>query len=79
MSKKSKLIEQANKRLLNEDLPPTIHFSEHEVLNMMCELIDYNMSGKEEMPEKLVKVFQEGLKSKGRSLETPNTPPGAMM
>jgi hypothetical protein len=45
MSTKKRLIEVANKRLLNEDLPPPITFSEHEALGMLCDLIDYDLGG----------------------------------
>lgn len=79
MSTKKRLIEAANKRLLNESLPPPVNFTEHETLKMMCDLIDYDMSGEEEMPPKLVKVFQDGLRSKGRNLNPPDIPDGAMM
>ena len=43
------------------------------------ELIDYDLGGKEEMPTKLVKVFQEALKKKGRNVNPPNVSDGAMM
>lgn len=79
MSTKKRIIERANKRLLNEDVPPPVNFNEHEVLGLLCELIDYDLGGKQEMPTKLVKVFQEALKKKGRNLTPPNPPPGAMM
>ena len=83
MSTKKRLIEAANKRLLNEDLPPLINFTEHEVLKMMCDLIDYDLGGKEEMPEKLINIFQDALRKKGRYLPKdgsgPNVPDGAMM
>lgn len=79
MGTKKRLIEAANKRLLNESLPPPVNFTEQEVLKMMCDLIGYDMGGKEEMPPKMVKVFQDGLRSKGRNLNPPNPPKGAMM
>jgi hypothetical protein len=79
MSTKKRIIERANKRLLNEDVPPPVNFNQYEVLDLLCELIDYDLGGKQEMPTKLVKVFQEALKKKGRNLTPPNTPLGAMM
>ncbi len=79
MSTKKKLIEKANKRLLNEDVQPPVNFTEHEVLGLLCELIDYNLGGEKEMPPKLVKVFQDALKKKGRNINPPNVPDGAYM
>ena len=80
MSTKRRLIEVANKRLLNEDVPPPINFTEHEVLTMMCDLIDYDLGGKEEMPEKLVNIFQNALRKKGRHIpENPEPDPPGMM
>lgn len=79
MGTKKLIIERANKRFLNEDLPPPVNFTEHEVLSMLCELIDYDLSGEKEMPNKLIEVFQTGLKKKGRNLNPPNVPDGAMM
>jgi len=83
MSTKRKLIEQANRRLLNESLPPMVHFTEHEALAMMCDLIDYDMGGGAEYPEKLKLIFQDALRKKGRHLPKdgsgPNVPDGAMM
>lgn len=79
MNTRARIIENANKRLLMEDLPPTIYFSEHEVLKMMCDLIDYDLGGKEEIPPKLLKIFQDGLKAKGRNLDVSKVPDGAMM
>jgi len=80
MSTKKRLIEVANKRLLNESLPSPVTFTEHEVLGMLCDLIDYDLGGKEEMPPQLIKVFQDGLRKKGRNLDGPNnTPDGAYM
>ncbi len=79
MSTKQRIIERANKRLLNEDMPPPLNFNEHEVLGILCELIDYDLGGKEDMPSKLVEVFQKALKKKGRNLTPPNPPLGAMM
>ena len=80
MSTKRKLIEQANRRLLNEDVPPPITFTEHETLKMMCELIDYDLGGKPEMPEKLIEIFQDGLRKKGRYIpENPEPDPPGMM
>jgi len=78
MSKKT-AINKANKRLLNESLPAPVNFNEHEVLGLLCELIDYDLGGKEEMPDNLIKVFQTALKKKGRNLNPPNVPDGAMM
>ena len=52
MGTKKLMIERANKRLINEGLPPTVMFTEHEVLMMMCDLIDYSLGGSEEIPEK---------------------------
>lgn len=80
MSTKKRLIEAANKRLLNEHLPAPVHFTEHEVLSMMCELIDYEPSSQEEMPEKLKTIFQDALRKKGRNLDgSSNVPDGAIM
>lgn len=80
MSTKKRLIEAANKRLLNESLPPTINFTEHEVLAMMCDLVGYDLGGEEEFPERLLKIFQDGLREKGRNFDAPNNvPDGAMM
>ena len=80
MSTKTRLIEAANKRLLSESLPPTIHFTEHETLAMMCDLIGYVLGGEEEIPENLKRIFQDGLRKKGRNLDgPPNVPDGAMM
>ena len=78
MSTKKRLLENINKKInmVNESLPPTIMFTEHETLKMLCELIDYDLSGKEEMPSKLIEVFQNGLKKKGRSFNN-DTPKGA--
>lgn len=64
MSTKKRLIEAANKRLLNESLPAPVTFSEIETLNMMCELIGYDRSGEAEMPEKLIEIFQNGLRKR---------------
>lgn len=79
MGTKKRLIERANKRLLNEGIQPPVSFNEHEVFGLLCELIDYDLSGEKEMPDKLVKVFQSALKKKGRNLNPPNVPDGAMM
>lgn len=79
MSIKKRIIERVNKRLLNENVPPPVNFNDHEVLELLCELIDYDLGGKEEMPTKLVKVFQEALKKKGRNVNPPNVSDGAMM
>lgn len=79
MNTKKLMMERANKRLLNEDVPPPINFTEHEVLVLLCKLIDYDLGGKEEIPSKLVNIYQEALKKKGRNLTPPNPPDGAMM
>lgn len=79
MSTKKRIIEAANKKLLNEDIQAPLSFNEYEVLGLLCELIDYDLGGKEEMPDKLIKVFQEALIKKGRNLNPPNVPDGAMM
>jgi len=78
MSTKKRMLERINKKMdmVNESLPPQIMFTEHETLKMLCELIDYDLSGEKEMPNKLTKVFQDALKKKGRSFDN-NTPEGA--
>lgn len=78
MSTKKRILEKINKKMdmVNESLPPTIMFTEHETLKMLCELIDYDLDGNEEMPSKLIEIFQDGLKKKGRSFNN-NTPKGA--
>ena len=78
MGTKKRLLENINKKMdmVNESLPPTIMFTEHETLKMLCELIDYDLGGKEEMPCKLIKIFQDNLKKKGRSFNN-NAPKGA--
>jgi hypothetical protein len=78
MSTKKRILENINKKMdmVNESLPPTIMFTEHETLKMLCELIDYDLSGKEEMPSKLIEIFQNNLKKKGRNFNH-NTPEGA--
>ena len=78
MSTKKRILENINKKMdmINESLPPTIMFTEHETLKMLCELIDYDLGGKEEMPSKLIEIFQNGLKKKGRNFNH-NTPEGA--
>ena len=78
MSTKKRILENINKKMdmVNESLPPTIMFTEHETLKMLCELIDYDLGGKEEMPSKLIEIFQNGLKKKGRNFNH-NTPEGA--
>jgi hypothetical protein len=78
MSTKKRLLENINKKMdmVNESLPPTIMFTEHETLKMLCELIDYDLGGEEEIPSKLIEIFQDGLKKKGRNFNN-NTPEGA--
>ena len=62
--------------MVNESLPPTIMFTEHETLKMLCELVDYDLGGEKEMPSKLIEIFQKNLKKKGRNFNH-NTPEGA--
>jgi hypothetical protein len=60
MSTKAKAIENANKRLLTESLPPPVHFSDGEVFGMFWEAFGENT------PEELIKAFQNALKKKCR-------------
>ena len=78
MSTKKRILENINKKMdmINESLPPTIMFTEHEALKMLCELIDYDLNGEKEMPTKLIEIFQNNLKKKGRNFNT-NAPEGA--
>ena len=76
MSKKLS-IEKANKRLLNESMPPMIYFNEFEVSKMLCEAI--GCKDITEMPQKVKEVLQKALIEKGRNLTPPNPPPGAML
>ena len=78
MSTKKRILENINKKMdmVNESLPPTIMFTEHETLKMLCELVDYDLGGEKEPPSKLIEVFQNGLKKKGRIFNN-NAPKGA--
>lgn len=78
MSTKKRLLENINKKMdmVNESLPPVIMFTEHETLLMLCELIDYDLSGEKEIPSKLTEIFQKNLKKKGRNFNN-NAPEGA--
>lgn len=75
MSKKS-AIEKANKRLLNESMPPMVYFNEFEVSEMLCEVIGCDIT---QMPQKVVEVLQKALIKKGRNLNPPNPPDGAYL
>ena len=74
MSGKRRAIDAANKRMLNESLPPQIkNIDEMEVYNMLNEIF------KNEWPENVTEAFQGLLKKKGRSFpkEGEGCPPGA--
>ena len=77
MSNKVKNIQKVNKMLLNESMPPPVYFNEFEVFDMLCQAINYNISGSEEPPTHIVQILQTALKSKGRYLGPDNTPKGA--
>lgn len=72
-SDKRKNIEEVNKRLLNESLPPLINFTEHEVFSILWETYGENI------PKELIKSMQEALKKKGRVFPTGDIPKGAFM
>lgn len=76
MSKKL-AIEKANKRLLNESMPPMVYFNEFEVAQMLCEAVGCEDSTK--LPPKVIEVLQQALIKKGRNLNPPKVPDGAMM
>jgi len=77
MSNKKRIIERANKRLLNEDMAPPINFNDMEVAVMFSEAFGDNT------PKELIDVFQDALRKKGRFIpkdgEGFNVPDGAMM
>lgn len=61
MSKKQ-AIERANKRLLNENLPPPVTFTEHEVIEMINEIIGLDLSkmnSTNPTPEDLKQIFED--------------------
>jgi hypothetical protein len=66
MSTKKRILENINKKMdmINESLPPTIMFTEHETLKMLCELVDYDLGGEKEMSSKLIEIFQKKFKEK---------------
>lgn len=76
MSKKL-AIEKANKRLLNESMPPMVYFNEFEVSEMLCEVI--GCTDKTQLPPKVVEVLQKALIKKGRNINPPNPPEGAFL
>ena len=71
MSTKKKLIEQANKRLLNESLPPETQWRSDEVVILLMAIFD------NEIPDKAIKLFQDKQKEKGVVFPTEPPPPGA--
>jgi hypothetical protein len=76
MSKKL-TIEKANRRLLNESMPPMVYFNEFEVVQMLSEAVGCEDSTK--LPPKVIEVLKQALLKKGRNLNPPNVPNGAMM
>lgn len=75
MSKKS-AIDKANKRLLNESMPPMIYFNEFEVAQILSEAIGCD---KLNLPPLAIKALQTALVKKGRNLTPPNPPNCAML
>jgi len=75
MSKKS-AIDKANRRLLNESIPPMIYFNEFEVAQILSDAIGCDNLN---LPPMAVKALQTALIKKGRNLNPPNVPDGAMM
>jgi len=71
MSTKKKLIEQANKRLLNESLPPETQWRSDEVVILLMAIFD------NEIPDKAIKLFQDKQKEKGVVFPNGTAPPGA--
>jgi len=71
MSTKKKSIEQANKRLLNESLPPETQWRSDEVVILLMAIFD------NEIPDKAIKLFQDKQKEKGVVFPTEPPPPGA--
>ena len=60
---------------LNEDVPPTIMFTEHEVFNIVFNIIDNKLSEEESL-----ELLKSKLKEKGRYfLKSGDVPPGAYM
>jgi len=58
MSKKL-TIEKANRRLLNESMPPMVYFNEFEVVQMLSEAVGCEDSTK--LPPKVIEVLKQPL------------------
>ncbi len=74
MNKKTRLIQEANKRLLNESLPPEKHYN----LSSMELYIALDKAYKAETEEEFTKVIDD-IMHDGKRPQAPNVPKGAYL